>query len=210
MKQSMTIYTTPFLSPTLRGLARLALRIVGWRAIGALPPDIKKCVLSAAPHTSNWDFIIFLLVVFDLQLPLYVMIKHTLFWWPLGAVLRYCGGIAVNRQSPKTLVREIANRFDAAEAFLLVVTPEGTRRARTHWKTGFLRIAKAANVPVAVGYVDARHRTGGISDIVITPPAILDEAAIAAIMAQLYAFYDEKVGLRAGHYASPNRPLSSD
>ena len=92
----------------------------------------------AAPHTSNWDFALFLPLVFALNLYVRVLIKHTVFIGPVGWFLRYCGGIPIDRRAARDYVGMMAEQFEKNDVFHLVVTPEGTRSPRTQWKTGFI------------------------------------------------------------------------
>jgi len=199
-----TIFNTPILSPILRWLSLTILKLMGWRAINNLPHVPRKAVMIAAPHTSNWDFALFLMIVFALRLNLNVLIKHTVFVFPIGIFLRYCGALPVDRRAAGARVLNTAKMFDENDDMLLLITPEGTRSPRTEWKTGFYRIAEAAGVPVLIAYVDVKKKCAG-PDYAMTP-----SGDVEADMAEVYAFYDDKTGVVARNYASPNRPAPDD
>lgn len=200
----MTIFTTPILRPILKFVSWVALLLVGWRPKISAPPEIKKCVMIVAPHTSYWDFALFLPIVFVLNLKLRVLIKHTLFWPPLGWFLRYCGGIPVDRRAARNYVKELAGEFERRDFFHLLVTPEGTRSPRTKWKTGFYQIAMVANVPILMAAVDETTKSVGVERI------LYPSGDLEADMAEIYKFYDQFGGLRPENYASPNRPAPED
>jgi 1-acyl-sn-glycerol-3-phosphate acyltransferase len=191
-----TLFSTPLLSPFLRALSKVILKIIGWRVDGTLPPDQKKYVLIVAPHTSNWDFFLFVLTVSVLRLQPSVLIKDTLFIGPLGWFLRYCGAIPVNRRQAGSLVTYISSIYEAREEFVLIITPEGTRSPNTNWKRGFHHVAKAAEVPILVVYVDSAVRTIGIEGL------MQPSDDIEADMQQLKTFFDTKKGLKPDNYAS--------
>ncbi|MGE0874600.1 MAG: 1-acyl-sn-glycerol-3-phosphate acyltransferase [Burkholderiales bacterium] len=111
-------------------------------------PEARKYVLIVAPHTSNWDFPVGLAAKFALRLECHFIAKDSLFWWPLGAFLRFVGGLPVDRSAAGDVVGDAARAFAAAERFVLVITPEGTRSPVPAWKSGFHRIARAAGVPI--------------------------------------------------------------
>lgn len=200
----MTIFTTPLLSRFLRFLSWMILLLIGWRPRTSVPVEMKKCVIIVAPHTSYWDFALFLPIVFVLNLRLRVLIKHTLFWPPVGWFLRYCGGMPVDRRSAKNYVKILAQQFEERDFFHLLVTPEGTRSPRTHWKTGFYQIAMAANVPILLTAVDEKTKTVGVERF------LYPSGDLEADMAEIYAFYDQFGGLRPENYASPNKPAPDD
>lgn len=191
-----TLFSTPLLSPFLRALSKVILKIIGWRVDGTLPPDQKKYVLIVAPHTSNWDFFLFVLTVSVLRLQPSVLIKDSLFIGPLGWFLRYCGAIPVNRRQAGSLVTYISSIYEAREEFVLIITPEGTRSPNANWKRGFHHVAKAAEVPILVVYVDSAVRTIGIEGL------MQPSDDIEADMQQLKTFFDKKKGLKPGNYAS--------
>ncbi|MDG1494761.1 MAG: lysophospholipid acyltransferase family protein [Porticoccaceae bacterium] len=191
-----TLFSTPLLSPFLRALSKVILKIIGWRVDGTLPPDQKKYVLVVAPHTSNWDFFLFVLTVSVLRLQPSVLIKDSLFIGPLGWFLRYCGAIPVNRRQAGSLVTYISSIYEAREEFVLIITPEGTRSPNANWKRGFHHVAKAAEVPILVVYVDSAVRTIGIEGL------MQPSDDIEADMQQLKTFFDKKKGLKPGNYAS--------
>jgi 1-acyl-sn-glycerol-3-phosphate acyltransferase len=133
-----TIFDTPVVNTLLRAFSRLTLRITGWKIEGSLPPNAAKSVLIAAPHTSNWDLPYTLMLAFSLRLRVYWMGKQSLFRAPFGGVMRWLGGIPVNREQASNLVARSAQAMrDAVGPMQLIVPPEGTRGRTRHWKTGF-------------------------------------------------------------------------
>jgi len=142
-------------------LAKSILRICGWEMIGEVPA-LEKAVFIAAPHTSNWDG--FWLLVYKVAIDVEVRFlgKHTLFWWPLGPVLRAFGAMPIDRSHAGNIVPQLVDAFDKADHLFLALSPEGTRKWTPYWKTGFYRIAAAANVPIVLAFVDYKKRQMGI------------------------------------------------
>ncbi|MDP1532567.1 MAG: lysophospholipid acyltransferase family protein [Rubrivivax sp.] len=185
-----TIFTTPGVNSALRALSVAFLRLSGWRLEGSLPPDQPKCVLIAAPHTSNWDLPYTLMVAFALRLNIYWMGKQQIFRWPFGPLMRWLGGIAVNREEAGNLVAASARAIRAADGPLqLVVPPEGTRAKTRQWRTGFYYIALQAQVPIVMAYMDYPRKLSGLGPL-FTPTGDI-EADMRAIKAY-YAPYKGK------------------
>ena len=191
-----TLFNTPILSPLLRVISKIILRLIQWRVVGSLPEEQKKYVLIVAPHTSNWDFILFVLTVSVLRLKPSVLIKSTLFVGPLGWFLRYCGAIPVNRTQANSLVNYIADIYEEREEFVLIITPEGTRSPNPKWKRGFHHVATTAQVPILIAYVDRATKTIGIEGL-MEPSDDVD-----GDIRQLKTFFDSKSGLKPKNYAS--------
>ena len=186
-----TIFETPLINTLMRGLSRLLLRASGWRTQGMTPAEIAgypKYVLIAAPHTSNWDAPITLMVCFQLQLKVYWMAKASLFAWPIRWLSRWLGGIAVDRSVSNNTVQNTIAAFAARERLAVIVAPEGTRGKVTHWKTGFYHIAHGAGVPIALAYLDFARKAGGIGRMFTTT------GDMAADMAEIQAFYSGITG----------------
>jgi len=183
-----TIFNTPLVTPALRFFSKSYLWIFGWHVRGNLP-DIPKFVIIGAPHTSNWDFVMFLALAFVFKGNLRVMGKAELFRWPFGGFFRWCGGVPVDRSKPQGLVEQTVQAIQEADHFQLVITPEGTRKKVREWKHGFYYIAKQANIPVVTGYVDSRTMTCGIG-----PTFRLTDDMDADIEA-IKAFFKDKVGI---------------
>jgi 1-acyl-sn-glycerol-3-phosphate acyltransferase len=152
-----TIFNTPILSTFYHYLARIMMRLAGWRIKGKLP-DIPKFVLIGAPHTSNWDFLLFLGVIFSLRANVHFMGKSELFRFPVGWFFRYCGGVPVDRKKSTGLVDQMVKVCNESENFILVIAPEGTRHQVTEWKRGFYHIARNAEVPIVMAIVDGKHK----------------------------------------------------
>ncbi len=144
----------------MKWLALKLVNLIGWRVVGEMP-NHPKMVIIAAPHTSNWDYVLFLGVIAHFHLDVRVLIKKSVFWGPLGALLRHFGGIPVDRSEHHSLVPTATRAFEEADRLLLVITPEGTRSAVDHWHSGFWRIADAADVPILMAFVDGSTRTVG-------------------------------------------------
>lgn len=143
-------------------LSKFVFRKAGWKFEGGLPPGVRQCVLVAAPHTSNWDFVIARLVFYFLGVNFKVLIKKEAFFWPFGYFLKRMGGIPIDRSKKNNSVDQIARLFAENEDLVILFTPEGTRKYAPRWKRGFYFASEAANVPIVLGYVDYEKKTGGI------------------------------------------------
>jgi 1-acyl-sn-glycerol-3-phosphate acyltransferase len=151
---------------------------------GPLPAHATKSVFIAAPHTSNWDLPYTLMVAFALRLSPYWMGKQSLFSAPFGSLMRWLGGIPVNREQSSNLVAASAQAIAAADGPLqLIVPPEGTRAKTRYWKTGFYYIAQTAQVPIVMAYMDYAHKRSGIG------PLFEPTGDVDADMASIKAFY---------------------
>ncbi len=168
-------------------IAGTFLRLTGWRIEG-VKPTVQRFVLVAAPHTSNWDlpYMLALSVMCDIKLSW--MGKHTLFRPPLGWLLTRLGGIPVVRHRAANLVGQLVRRFKEGESFALVVPAEGTRGRAPHWKSGFYHIARAADVPVLLGFLDYSRKRGGFG------PALELTGDVTTDMDEIRSFYADKVG----------------
>ena len=179
-----TIFTTPVVNTILRAGSIGFLKMTGWKVEGNLPPEAAKSVFIAAPHTSNWDLPYTLMVCFVLRANIVWMGKRSLFKWPFGAVMRWLGGISVNREQSTNLVAASAQALVVADsAVQLIVPPEGTRGKTRHWKTGFYYIALQANVPIVMAYMDYAQKKSGLGPL-FYPSGDIDKDMIA-----IKAFY---------------------
>jgi 1-acyl-sn-glycerol-3-phosphate acyltransferase len=168
-------------------LAAWVLRSAGW-TVRLAEPVPARCVAVFHPHTSNWDTLIGLLAKAVIGVRFHFIGKDTLFRWPLKALLVRWGGIPVNRREPAGFVGEIELEFVRRGRFRLALAPEGTRSRTEYWKSGFYRIARAADVPVALAYIDFPRREIGVG-------AYLQLTGdVAADMARIRMFYDGKRG----------------
>ncbi len=123
------------------------LRIRGWTFEGAVP-NVPKAVVIVVPHTSNWDFIVGVAAVFAMGLRASFLGKHTLFKWPFGPMMRWLGGVPVDRRTARGVVEETVDLFAANDQLILGLSPEGTRSSVDRWKTGFYYVALEAKVPI--------------------------------------------------------------
>lgn len=149
-------------------------------------PTLKKYVLTAAPHTSNWDFPLMIATTRHFGVKVSWIGKHTLFKGPLGWFLRATGGIGVNRSSPQNLVSQMVDAFDRADELVVCVPPEGTRSRAPYWKSGFYHMARSAGVPLVLGYIDAHKKECGFG------PTIWPSGNLRADMDQIRDFFAQK------------------
>jgi 1-acyl-sn-glycerol-3-phosphate acyltransferase len=184
----------PLASGFVPRLAARVLRAAGW-TIRLAQPVPERCVAIFYPHTSNWDTIVGLVARPVIGIPIGFIGKHTLFRWPLGPLLTRWGGVPVNRSEPGDFVERIADEFVARREFRLAIAPEGTRSHTGYWKSGFYRIARAAGVPVALGYLDYPTREIGVGGYIeLTGDVEADMAGIRAFYAGKRGRHPEKQG----------------
>lgn len=146
-----------------RWIAEAFLRWQGWDTEGHAP-DVKKFVLVAAPHTSNWDLAFLLAMAYRYDLSPRWMAKHTIFRGPMGPVMRRLGGIPIRRHLRENVVDQMARNFAEADELCLTIPPEGTRGRTPYWKSGFYHIALTARVPIVLSYLDFGRKRGGLGE----------------------------------------------
>ena len=162
-------------------IGRVVFKLIGWKLEGNLP-NRSKLVLVALPHSSNFDFILALSVIWGWGLKLNYMGKHTLFKFPHGFFFRAVGGIPVDRRSPQGLIEKMTSEFNARSSLMLGIAPEGTRNSDGTLKAGFARIAIAANVPVVPVIVNYKTKTLTLGTVITDLSSV--ESIIAAVKAQ--------------------------
>ena len=168
-------------------LARLIFRLVGWRVTGDIP-NLPKMLLVGAPHTSNWDGAIFYVFTLAVRTHIHFIGKHTLFKPPFGGIMRWAGGVPVNRATTVNAVDQVVAAFNASERMTLIIAPEGTRSRTNYWKTGFYYIALKAQVPIVLAYVDYPRKRCGVG------PHFMPTGDIQADFKVIQDFYADKVG----------------
>jgi 1-acyl-sn-glycerol-3-phosphate acyltransferase len=170
-------------------LAQGLLHLLSWQ-FDVILPEQEKFVLIGAPHTSNWDLFYALLLMHASGIQFHWVAKDSAFRWPFGGVMRWLGGIPVNRRSANNFVQQVVETFHRFEKLVIAIAPEGTRHAVNAWKTGFYYIALGAQVPIAMGYIDYAKRMVGIG------PSFFPSGDIHSDFEIIKAFYTTKTGKR--------------
>jgi 1-acyl-sn-glycerol-3-phosphate acyltransferase len=174
-------------STLAHAIARSVLRLAGWRT-HVKSPHPSRCVLIGAPHTSNWDFVIMLLLMAAEGIPVRWMGKDSLFRWPMGVFWRSLGAIPVNRRERTNLVDQVAAIFTEFDELIIGLSPEGTRSKTSHWRSGFYYIAHKAKVPIVMAYIDYANKVCGLG------PSIKPTGDIQADFMIIRDFYSGIVG----------------
>jgi 1-acyl-sn-glycerol-3-phosphate acyltransferase len=182
-----TVFESRIFSGLLCGLSKFYLKITGWRRVGRLP-DIPRCVMIAAPHTSNWDAPISLAIVFALRFKASWLVKHTAFRWPFRGVLRWLGAIPIDRTKSTDVVTQMVEELKKRAELVLLIAPEGTRKKVTRWKTGFYHIACGAGVPLVLAFLDYARKEGGLG------PVFQPTGDLKADMTEILKFYSTVTG----------------
>ena len=167
----------------MRRLATLAFRLAGWRTEGTPPPDA-RFVIIAAPHTSNWDAVILLVAARIFRLPLAWFVKDSWFFFPMGPIMRALGGVPIDRSARRGAVEQAIERLKGSDRLALAVPPEGTRGRAAYWKTGFYHIARGAEVPIVLGFIDYGRKVAGLG------PAFQPTGDLARDFEVFRAFYE--------------------
>ena len=171
-----------WLSRFVRWLLIALYHLRGWHVEGRAPP-IPKFIVIGAPHTSNWDFAVFLGAIDELGVQPSYIGKHSLFRWPMRRFFIDMGGIPIDRTKRHNYVIEVANEIAKRERIALVIAPEGSRHPDGNWRSGFYHIAMRAGVPIVPAWIDRKRRRAGLGEP-ITPSGDYE-----ADMARIAAFY---------------------
>ncbi|MEZ5383298.1 MAG: 1-acyl-sn-glycerol-3-phosphate acyltransferase [Microthrixaceae bacterium] len=177
-------------------VARLGLALGRYRLVTPAPTD-RVMVLVAAPHTSNWDFVLMLLMAWKAGLSPRWLGKREMFDGVLGPLFRRLGGVTVDRNNPAGLVDDLVAQARTEDSLCIVIPAEGTRSKGEYWKSGFYRIAKMAEIPIVLSYLDGPSRTGGFG------PHIVPSDDVAADMDLVRAFYADKAGVKPKNKTEP-------
>lgn len=177
-----------------RNLARLVLRLSGWRTVGEVPPT---AILVGAPHTSNWDFVITQLLAWDNSITIRLLVKEPFFTGPMGLLMRALGAVALDRANPTATIRRLIEEQKADETFLLGMAAEGTRSKGEYWKSGFYRIAQQTGLPITLAFLDRPSKTTGWG------PTFHPSGDVRADMEMLREFFADKRGFRPDQATPP-------
>ena len=179
-------------------LGRFMMGVRGWRVEGEIP-DTPKMVLIVAPHTSNWDFLTGLWVKLAMHMGASFVAKHTLFLWPLGVVMRWLGGVPVDRAAASDFVEATARLMRESERMTVVITPEGTRRRTERWKSGFYRIATTAGAPILLAGFDYPRK------VIFFGPLFHPTGDYEKDLALIQSHYSPGMALKPANYGTPSR-----
>ncbi len=160
-----TMFNTPVVKSFLRSISVVLLKILGWKTTGGLPREVKY-VIVFAPHTSNWDVFYGMILAFAMKLDARYMAKKELFRGLFSPLMKWSGGIPVDRSSSGHIVEQMVSIFKEREKFVLAVAPEGTRHRKDCWKSGFYHIALNAHVPILLAFIDYESKTGGAGPLI--------------------------------------------
>ncbi|MER2998328.1 1-acyl-sn-glycerol-3-phosphate acyltransferase [Pontibacter populi] len=170
-------------------LSNLLFKVSGWKLNGTLTPENRRCVMIAAPHTSNWDFVYARAAFYLMDAPIRYTIKKEFMRFPFGGLLRSMGALPVDRSKNTKMVDAMIRIFKETPGDMCVmVTPEGTRKYQPRWRRGFYYVAEGAGVPIVLGYLDYAKKEAGIG------PTIYPTGDIEADMEKIMAFYRTKTG----------------
>ncbi len=167
------------------------MKLAGWRLKGEVP-ETRDMVIIAAPHTSNWDFILLLAAAYSFGISVNWLGKSSLFPPIFGDFLMYLGGIPVDRSKPNNMVEVLSERIASGKGTTLVVPPAGTRKKTDHWKSGFYRIAEASSIPIVCGYLDYPIKEAGLGPAFVPSDLKTDMNKIRAFYEPITGLYPER------------------
>ncbi len=184
-------------------VADLLWLLSGYKLIG---PDLprKPGIIIGSPHTSNWDFVAFVGVMWNQELNIKAMVKAEWFKGPAAPIIRAFGGLPVDRERPEKLVDEFSRQIESGDSFHLVVAPKGTRSPRPYWKSGFYRIAKQAGVAITLVSIDSNRKEVEVG------PTFYPSDSVKADMDLVREFYRDKAGVKPKNRSEPRLRMEEE
>ena len=73
--------------------------------------------------------------------------------------MKKLGGIPIIRNKKNDYVNALADEIRNKDYCILIIPPEGTRSRAEYWRSGFLHIARTANVPIVLGKLDYKKKS---------------------------------------------------
>jgi 1-acyl-sn-glycerol-3-phosphate acyltransferase len=177
-----------------RNVARVALRAARWKTVGSVP---QRAVLVGAPHTSNWDWVLTMLLAWDNDIQIKLLVKKEFFRGPLAPLLRATGAVELDRADPGATIANLLHEARGDEPFVLGLAAEGTRSRGDYWKSGFYRIAQESGLPITLAFLDGPSRTVGWG------PTFTPTGNVRADMDLVREFYADKTGIRPEGFTPP-------
>ena len=188
------LFNTPVVFHIFYAICWLGLRLAGWKVKGQ-PPGLAKYVVIAYPHTSNWDFPLGIAIAVIFRLKIRWLGKDSLFKGLAGQVMKWLGGIPIDRSDKNNVVQQTINAFDNSAEMIIAVAPEGTRSQVKKWKTGFYHIAVGAKVPIVLAYLDyAKKQAGCLQSYLPTGDIDKDMQAIKLAYQGIQGKYPDQAG----------------
>lgn len=175
-------------------LAQLLLRLSRWRTTGEVP---RKGILVGSPHTSNWDWVLTMLLAWDSGVTIRLLVKQEFFKGPVGWLLLRTGAVPLDRADPGATIRRLIEDSATDDTFLLGIAAEGTRSKVEFWKSGFYRISQQTGLPITLAFVDGPSRTVGWG------PTFPLTGDVRADMDRVRAFYADKTAIRPALQSVP-------
>ncbi len=169
-------------------IANITLKLSGWKTETKNIESIKKSVMIAAPHTSNWDLIFMVAVFWKHNINVKFFIKDAYTKGIYGFFFKWLGGIGIDRSKKNNLVERAAQSFEKEEKLIIIIPPEGTRKRVEKWKLGFYHIAKTARVPISFGYLDYKEKIGGCGSFIPVTDSMEND------LDKIQTFYKTKTG----------------
>ena len=190
-----------FYQDMLRLFCSIIFRLTGWKVSPKIPAEVKRCIVIAAPHTSNWDFWYAMAGLKILGLKTRYTIKKEWMRFPFSMITRPLGGIAIDRspkkpgEARKSQTEAMIQLFRDNPELMILITPEGTRSKRTEWRTGFYHVAIGANVPICLGYIDYKKKVAGIGKTIYPSDMEKDIREIMAFYSTIHPKFPEKFSI---------------
>lgn len=183
-------------------ISRIIFWIFGWSFKDHVGGGYERCVMIAAPHTSNWDLVFARAAFYLMNIPVRYTVKKEWMRFPFNLVFGPLGAIAIDRsprkpgEERKSMTEAMIELFEKNDRLSVMVTPEGTRSLRTKWKTGFYHVAVGAGVPIALGFLDYKNKIAGVGKIIYPTGDIQkDMKEIMAFYKTITAKYPEKFSI---------------
>ena len=157
----------------MKAISETILKSLGWEIKDDfINLGLDKSIIIFAPHTSYWDGIFGKLYLMTTDINYKFLSKKEFFKFPLNILFTLYGSIPVSRN--KEFINEVTEVLNNNKNLHIILSPEGQLAKTDHWKKGFYYMAKRANVPIVVGYIDYKKKEIGIKGVIKEISSVTD------------------------------------